>query len=155
MGFHASPKLPPQTVASSGPVTRALRAMHAADAEHRAEVEAERARIRTLRLAISNRIEADIALLDTLDAITEDLEDGGDDEPSLGGPNPIPQSVIAEITRGLIMFDGLDQRGWACGADDDREFGDDNGIADPMGLAEQEGRHLAAGGRLRSLRGRS
>lgn len=115
MGFHHIPK-PPRVVALGGPVTRALRAMHAADAEHRAEIEAERARVRALRRAISDRIEADIALLDTLDAITEDLEDGGDD---------------------------------------DREFGDDNGIADPLGLAEQECRHVGAGGRMHGLRGRS
>ncbi|MGY2052244.1 hypothetical protein [Methylobacterium sp. JK268] len=75
-----------------------------------------------VRKAIADRIEADIALLDLLDG-DPDREDGGDLEPSLCGltvswPSP-----------------------------EDREMGDDNGIADEGGLFEQLKRHAARGGR--------
>ncbi len=59
-----------------------------------------------LRRRLELAIEAAIAVLDRLDAAREDLEDGGDAEPSLGSLNC------------------TDQRGWAMGGADDIE-GDD------------------------------
>lgn len=66
------------------------------------------ARIRALRIAIANRIEADIALLDAIDR-DSDLEAGGDDEPSLGSIG------------GTWLADYHPQTGWARGSLDDRE----------------------------------
>ncbi len=86
-------------------------------------------RVRRLRRAISERIAADIALLDALDG-DSDYEDSGDNEPSLG-------SLCGTAGQG-----GCSQIGWARGGADDREEGDDTGIGDVRGLAEQRGRHL-------------
>lgn len=108
---------PPRIVALGGPVTAAIRAMRAD------EPATDYARIRQLRRAIEERIEADIALLDLIDS-DPDLEDGFDAEPGLCG-------VGAHVFRGNLP---------AC--DDDREDGDDTGIGDTGGLAEQRGRHI-------------
>ena len=62
----------------------------------------------TTRAGLESLIERLIALLDAMDAPAEDLEDTGDDEPSLGS---------------LARLSGADQRGWAGGGDDDREDG--------------------------------
>lgn len=103
MGFHHIPK-PPRIVALGGPVSAAIRAMRAD------EPATDYARIRELRRAIADRIEADIALLD---ALTPDA----DFEPSFCGVG------VERPTAG----------------GDDREDGDDNGIADDGGEAEQLG----------------
>lgn len=71
MGFHHIPK-PPRIVALGGPVSAAIRAMRAD------EPATDYARIRELRRAIADRIEADIALLDALTP-DADLEPGTDD----------------------------------------------------------------------------
>ncbi|GEP01896.1 hypothetical protein GCM10007887_25230 [Methylobacterium haplocladii] len=81
------------------------------------------ARVRVLRRSIADRIEADIALLDAL-AGDADLEDGADGEPSLCGL-------------------GADR---PSNGGDDREAGDDNGIADSGGMYEQINRYLSMGG---------
>ncbi|MDV2988168.1 UNVERIFIED_CONTAM: hypothetical protein Q9R58_28095 [Methylobacteriaceae bacterium AG10] len=109
---------PVRLVAPGGPVTAAIRAMRAD------EPATDYTRLLTLRRAIEDRIEADIALLDAIDG-DPDIEDTFDTEPSLCG-------VGAHVFRGNLP---------AC--DDDREDGDDNGIADSGGLMEQERRHLA------------
>lgn len=75
---HSTPPIrggerPRLSSAQRGPVTIALAAMRAADPD------LERHRIRDLRRRIAERIEADIALLDTLDGDC-DLEDGHDAE---------------------------------------------------------------------------
>ncbi len=75
-GHSLRERSPMPRVASGGPVSKAIRVMLDADPDQ--------ARIRELRRAIAMRIEADIDLLDAL-AGDVDLEDGGDDEPSLGG----------------------------------------------------------------------
>ncbi|WP_162561209.1 hypothetical protein [Methylobacterium terrae] len=103
-------------------------------------------RIREIREGIANRIEADLAILDAIDG-TADLEDGGDDEPSLGALLPHPNLIGFEGFGGRRMMDGADQRGWAAGSTDDREAGDDNGIADAMGDFEQRMRFLDLTGR--------
>ena len=72
MGFHHR-QPPARIVALGGPVTRALAVMRAA------EPETDRTRLRALRKAIADRIEADIALLDALSGDV-DLEDGHDAE---------------------------------------------------------------------------
>lgn len=100
------PVRPPRIIALGGPVSAAIRAMRAD------EPATDYARIRELRRAISDRIEADIALLD---ALTPDA----DLEPSLGA------------------CDRIDQTAWAVGDGSDREAGDDNGLADDDGWHEQ------------------
>lgn len=105
MGFHHIPK-PPRIVALGGPVSAAIRAMRAD------EPATDYSRIRELRRAISERIEADIALLD---AITPDC----DLEPSLCGLDTDAPSI----------------------GGDDREGGDDNGLGDWDGMDEQLARH--------------
>ena len=67
MGFHHIPK-PPRIVALGGPVSAAIRAMRAD------EPATDYARIRELRRAIADRIEADIALLDALDPFADERE---------------------------------------------------------------------------------
>ncbi|WP_267421828.1 hypothetical protein [Methylobacterium sp. GC_Met_2] len=156
MATHAhstrTPLLPPSRSAppllgqglgrQSGPVTQAIRAMRAAeplppvDAAIEAiregliryfveEDSADRQRVRELRRQIADRIEADLALLDALDPDT-DLEDSGDVEPSLCG-----------LSVSRPSYGG-----------DDREYGDDNGIADWGGEVEQNQRFQAMGGDL-------
>lgn len=71
MGFHHIP-VPPRIVALGGPVSAAIRAMRVD------EPATDYARIRELRRAIADRIEADIALLDALDGDL-DAEPGTDD----------------------------------------------------------------------------
>ncbi len=90
-----------------------------------AQMDVERNRIHVLREAISNRIEADIALLDAIDG-DPDLEDGGDAELSLCGTFVSPPSP------------------------EDREAGDDNGMADDLGMLEQVRRYERL---CRALRG--
>ncbi len=83
----------------------------------------DRERLRDLRRAIAQRIDADIALLDRLGG-DPDLEPQGDDEPALGSLDRMAQTL------------------WSAGSPDDREMGDDTGIGDSLGLAEQVGRRL-------------
>lgn len=71
----------------------------------------------------------------------------GDDEPSLGSLESARSVKGVQIGR-----DGCDlstsQLRWGASNLDDREAGDDNGLADTFGMYEQMGRHLAAGGSL-------
>lgn len=71
MGFHHIPK-PPRIVALGGPVSAAIRAMRAD------EPATDYSRIRELRRAISERIEADIALLDALCGDADFEQDAGE-----------------------------------------------------------------------------
>lgn len=71
MGFHNIPR-PPRIVALGGPVSAAIRAMRAD------EPATEYSRIRELRRAIADRIEADIALLDALAGDADFEQDAGD-----------------------------------------------------------------------------
>lgn len=131
-----------------------------------AEHARERAALHALRGRIERTIERDLARIDRCLAALDlldgdpDLEPslsgrtvsgptpGGDDreaedehdEPSLGAPNP-QMGMIGYESRdhGLRLVNGLDQTRWAAGATDDRELGDDNGIADGGGEAEQRG----------------
>lgn len=85
-----SPMPPKRIIALGGPVTAAIRAMRAD------EPATDYTRIRELRRAIQDRIEADLALLDALDGDADVEQDAGempesetfnrnlDDEPSLG-----------------------------------------------------------------------
>ena len=82
-----------------------------------------------LREALADRIERYLAILDRLDG-DPDLEDGADAEPSLGSLG----STAASRGSGHTL--------WLRGGTDDREDGDDTGIGDVQGLAEQRGRHL-------------
>lgn len=107
MTFHHIPK-PPRIIAPGGPVSAAIRAMRAD------EPASDWTRLHALRKAISDRIEADLALLDAIDG-------DPDYEPWLGSPN------------------WGDQTGGYVGDGSDREDGDDNGIADDGGDAEQHG----------------
>lgn len=116
MTFHHISR-PPRLVAPGGPVSAAIRAMRAD------EPATDYTRLLTLRRAIEDRIEADIALLDALDGDT-DFEDSADTEPSLCG-------VGVHVFRGNLPA-----------SDDDREDGDDSGIGDVGGLAEQRGRQI-------------
>ena len=59
-----------------------------------------------LRERLEAAIEGAIALLDRLDALAEDLEDGGDWEPWLAAPEGHACQLL-----------------WCLGADDDREIG--------------------------------
>ncbi|MEH3117082.1 MAG: hypothetical protein PGN25_05590 [Methylorubrum populi] len=69
--------LPPaRLVAPGGPVSAAIRAMRAD------EPASDYTRLLELRKAISDRIEADLALLDAIDG-DPDFEDGGDAEPAM------------------------------------------------------------------------
>jgi len=112
MGFHYIPK-PPRIVALGGPVTAAIRAMRAD------EPATDYARIRELRRAIADRIEADIALLDALDPFADERE---------------ADQVIHE----------LDALGQICavGRSADDEGTDDNGLADHGGEHEQRYRDV-------------
>jgi hypothetical protein len=85
----------------------------------------DRQRVRELRRRIAGRIEADLALLDALDG-DPDFEDCADAEPSLCG---------LDVT-------------WPSHGGDDREAGDDNGIADAGGAFDQAQRYLRQGGDL-------
>ena len=149
MGFHHSKS--PRVFAEGGPVTRAIRTMRAAEPvlepEHPAlaalrqgvedyfadagmmvdldaQMCVELARVREIREAIANRIEADLALLDAIDGCP-DLEDGADAELSLCGTG----------------------FGWP--SPEDREAGDDNGIADALGEAEQVSRFARVSRQIR------
>ncbi len=112
-------------------------------AEIAAQVAADRHRVRALRRAIADRIEADIAILDALapdpdlEDTEPDLEDGADDEPSLGSLNQMTSNAGIEGAYSRCHLDPNDQRGWAEGSADDRESGDDNGIVDAAGAWEQ------------------
>lgn len=81
---------------------------------------------------------------DDREAEDEHDEDNGDREPSLGAPE---QSAFHEgwVPAGdgtLYRACNYSQAAWAAGASNDRELGDDNGIADDGGLQEQVGAHL-------------
>lgn len=142
MTYHQMPK-PPRIVALGGPVTAAIRAMRAD------EPATDFARIRELRRAIADRIEADLALLDALCGDADIEQDAGempeaeafnrnlDDEPSLGS------------LYGTAAGAHLGQGGWADGgtydleeAADDLPQWDpaDSGIGDYDGLIEQMNR---------------
>lgn len=97
MGFHHIPK-PPRIVALGGPVSAAIRAMRAD------EPATDYSRIRELRRAISERIEADIALLDALAGDT-DLEPDADIEQDAG---EMPEFDPAE--GGIGDIDGLNEQ---------------------------------------------
>ncbi|GJD47173.1 hypothetical protein AFCDBAGC_5059 [Methylobacterium cerastii] len=130
-----------------GPVTLALRAMRKADPDQAAHdaieaiqqgldrffSDADHQRLKALRQRIANRIEFDLALLDALDG-DADREDGADGEPSLGSIDATSHN------------DCLSQLQWSVGGVSDREMGNDNGIADAHGEAEQAGRHIALRG---------
>jgi hypothetical protein len=89
MGFHHIPK-PPRIVALGGPVSAAIRAMRAD------EPATDYSRIRELRRAIADRIEADIALLD---ALTPDCDlEGEQDAEGMTDDN------------GLGDWDGMDEQ---------------------------------------------
>lgn len=83
-------------------------------------------------------------ILVALDAIDgdPDLEDGGDAEPSLGASEWSPWGgwMQRENARPVVFVrDDGDQAHWAHGVtDDDREAGDDNGIADFHALGDEE-----------------
>lgn len=119
MGFHHIPK-PPRIVALGGPVSATIRAMRAD------EPATDYARIRELRRAIADRIEADIALLDALDPFADEREAdftayGADGIATVGHSSDLEPSLC-----GL----GVD---WpSCGVDD-AEGPDDNGVADDGG----------------------
>lgn len=101
MGFLHIPK-PPRIVALGGPVSAAIRAMRAD------EPATDYSRIRELRRAIADRIEADIALLDALDPFADERE----------------------ADYGSYAADGCTIVGYST----DDEDADDNGIADADGL---------------------
>jgi hypothetical protein len=91
----------PRLIALRGPVSRALRIM--------AEADPKMARIRELRRAIADRIEADLALLDALDGdceLEEDDPSGGDinDEPH--DPEEDAGAEEDEFGSFLCHFDG-------------------------------------------------
>ncbi|WP_232631390.1 hypothetical protein [Methylobacterium sp. Leaf118] len=114
-----------------GPVTLAIRTMRKAERIDDA-VQALAAlrqrdpaidnvpRLCALRSALADRIEADIALLDA-------LAPDADFEPSLGSLG------------GMASVERMPQTMWAIGGTEDREDGDDNGIADDGGRQEQSG----------------
>lgn len=100
MGFHHIPN-PPRIVALGGPVSAAIRAMRAD------EPATDYSRIRELRRAIADRIEADIALLDAMTPDC-DLEDGHDaegmtDDNGLGDWDGMDEQLTrhAELLAGL------------------------------------------------------
>ena len=95
--------------------------------------EVDRQRLEVLRRRVADRIEFDLALLDALDGDT-DREDGADAEPWLGSIDATSHN------------DRMNHLRWSTGGVDDREMGDDNGIADSGGEAEQARRHIAFGG---------
>ena len=53
-----------------------------------------------------------------------------------------------EVNGVFHAFDGASQLGWSLGGTDDREHGDDNGIADYDGEHEQAQRYIAKGGSM-------
>lgn len=95
----------------------------------RLELDAVRRTIRAQIEADLDRIDRCLVILDSLDG-DPDLEDGADAEPALGSIG------------GTAASRGCNQLLWSRGCTDDREEGDDNGIGDTGGLAEQRGRHL-------------
>ncbi|MRI57427.1 hypothetical protein D8770_26345 [Methylobacterium sp. DB1607] len=122
--------LPPvRLVAPGGPVSAAIRAMRAD------EPATDYTRLLTLRRAIEDRIEADIALLDTLDG---DFDREADY--ATYAPDGLTSVGLASDFEPSLC--GLSVE-WPAGSGDDGEDGDDNGIADSGGLMEQERRHLA------------
>ncbi|TXM66251.1 hypothetical protein [Methylobacterium sp. WL120] len=95
--------------------------------------DADRQRLKALRRRVADRIERDLALLDVLGGDT-DREDGADAEPWLGSIDATSHN------------DRMNHLRWSAGGVDDLEMGDDNGIADSGGEAEQACRHIALGG---------
>ncbi|UYW25675.1 hypothetical protein OKC48_20740 [Methylorubrum extorquens] len=126
MGFHHIPK-PPRIVALGGPVSAAIRAMRAD------EPASDWTRLQALRKAIADRIEADIALLDALDPFADEREaDGG--RYSLDAEGRICVQAVSSDDE--PSFCGLGVERPTAGGDD-REDGDDNGLADEDGWLEQ------------------
>jgi len=138
----------------AGPVTQAIRAMRAAgplppaDAAIEAiregliryfveEDGADRQRVRELRRRIADRIEADLALLDALDGDADREADYASCEhhPS-GGLCTLGRSTDDEESLcGIGTHPGGSLNLWP--SHDEREAGDDNGIADHAAISEQ------------------
>ncbi|WP_024281210.1 hypothetical protein [Xanthobacter sp. 126] len=76
---------------------------------------------------------------DDREAEDEHDEDGGDREPSLGAPEraAFRHGWVPAGDGTLYPACNYSQVAWAAGASNDRELGDDNGIADDGGLQEQ------------------
>ncbi|MFE1601614.1 hypothetical protein [Methylobacterium sp. ID0610] len=89
-------------------------------------VERKPTSLAAVRRALADRIEADLAVLDAIDGDSDlEVEDGGDDEPCLGAMLPQPVRIDIGTHGRRVLFDGLDQRNWAFGSDDDREMAHD------------------------------
>ena len=124
-----------------GPVTQAIRACREADPADLAIAAIQEGLDRffaetgipvtagELRRRIEDRIEADLELLEALDG-------DPDAEPSLGSIDAASHSNY------------MNQEAWNLGGGQDREAGDDNGIADWGGEHEQNRRFLALGENL-------
>jgi hypothetical protein len=139
MGFHHIPK-PPRIVALGGPVSAAIRAMRAD------EPATDYARIRELRRAIADRIEADIALLDALTPDADFERDAGDEpEGTPYGAHNATEDDEPDADSEWTATERFGAGFWPCGNDyDDAEDGgdtegltDDNGLGDDDGLREQ------------------
>ncbi|MCJ2056600.1 hypothetical protein MKL09_08535 [Methylobacterium sp. J-048] len=157
-GGGERPRLPSAQV---GPVTQALRACRPVDPADLAIADiqiglasffadADRQRVRELRRRIADRIEADLDLLDALDGDADREADYASCEhhPS-GGLCTLGRSTDDEESLcGIGTHPGGSLNLWP--SHDDREAGDDNGIADWQGESEQRARHLTlvAGGCL-------
>jgi hypothetical protein len=113
-----------------------------------------------IRPGMRDRLQQAIeALVDVLDSLEPDvdLEDNGDDEltgdeePRLGSTAsmhqghawkvPTDEADEGEPSLGA-RFNDHDQRAWANSDTTDREDGDDNGLGDTDGAAEQVGFHV-------------
>ncbi|MGU3537753.1 hypothetical protein [Methylobacterium sp. A54F] len=92
------PSSPPgRLIAAGGPVSAALRTVLAADSG--------RQRLQELRRAIADRIEADLALLDSLDGDADLEVDAGE------GPEGDDEREHDEAERGIADHDGLVEQG--------------------------------------------
>ena len=128
-----------------GPVTAAIRAVFAGQ---EAATERERANLDALRRAISASIERDLDRIDRCFAALDLLDGDPDLEPSLGERHPC-YAVDAEGDERGRDLDLEPSLGWtntdardpecrfADASTDDREAGDDNGIADAAGAWQQ------------------
>lgn len=116
-----------------------------------AQMDVERSRIHELRDAIAARLEAEFAVLDALSP-DPDFEDGADDEPSLASINPPGPHLDGALDPLMPVDTRGDQRLWSTGSTDDREDGEDSGMADGGGYAEQVWRFTDAGGDINRVR---
>ncbi|WP_419830627.1 hypothetical protein [Methylobacterium sp.] len=137
-----------------GPVTRAIRAMRAADPTDQAIAAIQEGLDRffaetgipvtaaELRLRIENRIEADLELLEALDGDADREADYATCEHHPGGGLwTLGRSTDDEETLcGVGTHVGGSLNLWP--SHGELEAGDDTGIGDVGGLAEQRGRHL-------------